>query len=85
MVKALPIFEAAAGAAPGDASAEEPAAAFLDLLEGRYLAPDGTDEALLGPGFLKHVAAGEARVLVERLGVQLLIHQQLITDHVLPR
>lgn len=84
VIKALPIFEAAAAPAAAEASGEPPVT-FVDLLEERFLAPDGADEALLGPSFLKHAAAGEARVLIERLGVQLLTHQQLITNHVLPR
>ena len=80
VLKALPIYEAAA--AP---SAEEPAGAFLDLLEDRFLAPVGADEALLAPSFLKPAPTGEARVLVERLGVKMLTQQELISDHVLPR
>ncbi|BDA44284.1 probable Sacsin [Coccomyxa sp. Obi] len=80
LLKALPVYEAAA--APG---AETPGGAFLDLLEDRFLAPGGTDEALLAPSFLKPAPAGEARVLVERLGVKMLTQQALITDHVLPR
>lgn len=80
VLKALPIYEAAA--APGT---EKPAGAFLDLLEDRFLAPDGTDEALLAPSFLKPAPAGEARVLVERLGVKMLTQQELIREHVLPR
>lgn len=80
VLKALPIYEAAAAL-----GAENPAAAFMDLLEDRFLAPDGTDEALLAASFLKPAPAGEARVLVERLGVKMLTQQELITDHVLPR
>lgn len=80
VLKALPIYEAAA--APGS---EKLSGAFVDLLEARFLAPDGTDEALLAPSFLKPAPAGEARVLVERLGVKLLTQQELMTNHVLPR
>lgn len=78
LLRALPIFEAAA---PGG----DQEAGLMDLLEDRFLAPEGADKALLGPGFLKADAAGEAKVLIERLGVKQLTQQELIADHVLPR
>jgi len=79
LLMALPIFEAAA--APGG----DQEAVLMDLLGDRFLAPEGTDKALLGAGFLKADSAGQAKVLIERLGVRQLTQQQLITDHVLPR
>lgn len=84
ILKALPIFELAgvhrAGAAPLQAQA-----GFMDLLEDRFLAPEGSNEALLGPGFITCTSAGEANVLTARLGVQQLTPQHFFTQHVLPR
>lgn len=81
VLKALPVFESAGVHSTGRAPQQ---ADFIDLLEERFLAPVGTNEALLGAGFLT-CTAGEIQVLTARLGVKQLEAQPFFTNHVLPR
>ena len=85
--KALPIYSGAvvaAGSGPTETAAP-PSAVFVDLLEERYLAPEGTDAHLLAPAFLRHTSPGENKVLVARLGVTQLSSHDFFIRQVLPR
>ena len=86
---ALPAPRAAAGAPSTSAGNSAPAAgsSYVDLLDERFLAPEGTDAALLsGSAFLAPGAPGEDRVLAaQQLGVTALSRERLLVDHLLPR
>jgi hypothetical protein len=55
------------------------------MLDDRFLAPKGTDEALLSSAFLMCTSEGEAQVVTGRLGVQRLTAPHFFSHYVLPR
>jgi hypothetical protein len=91
LLRALPIFASTPAAPAACAEAGIGAGArtgneHLDLLEPRFLAPEGADPGLLAGGsFFLPGGPEECCVLTQRLGVQQLDDERFLIDHILPR
>ena len=91
LLRALPIFPITCLARQEEHSAARSGAAradsaYVDLLEPRFLAPEGTDPGLLSGGaFLRPAGVAKGRMLTQRLGVIQLSNERFLIDHILPR